>query len=203
MDRLDEVLFTAAPLLSRVDDLLTGAGAPAEHGVWAELRRVRLLPGDAVQAVAGLRPGEFHEAVTELRADAQACVDTAAGLPEPGEWSGEAAEAYDALRLRVAGQLSGGDESLDERLQATADLAQALGDWMVETRAGLADALAAVLSSGEALVLSGSSATPPSAVEIEAAAEAAAFVLRTIADAYAEGADLLHGSADLAAPVAM
>ena len=201
MDRLEEVLGVAGPLLGRVDDVLTAAGAPVEHAVWAELRRVRLLPGDAARVVAGLRPAEVHEAVSALRADARACVEAAAGLPEPGEWDGEAAEAYAAVRSRVAGQLSGGDESLDERLEATADLAQALGDWMVATRADLASALVAVLASGEAVALSAGIATPPGAGEVDAAAEVAALVLRTIADDYAEAADLLQGSTDLAASV--
>ena len=203
MDRLDELVGAAAPLLGRVDDVLTEAGAPAEHGVWDQLRRVRLLPGDAVKVVAGLRPDDFPAATAELRADARACVETAAGLPGPGDWEGEAAEAYDRVRERVAGQLSGGGESLDERLEATADLAQALGDWMATTRSDLAAALARVLASGEAVVLGAGIATPPAANEIDAAAEVAAYLLRIIADDYAEAADLLQGSADLAASIPM
>jgi len=197
MDRLDEVLAEAGPLLRRVDAVLTTAGAPVEHAVWAELRRVRLLPGDAAGAVAALRPSSFADAVPELRAGARACVEAAAALPEPGDWTGEAAEAYDDLRRRAAGDLSGGDESLDERLEATADLAQALADWMVATRDGLAVALAEVLASGEAVSL-GADTYPPLPAESAAAADVAAHVLRTIADDYAEAADLLYGSHDLA-----
>jgi hypothetical protein len=147
-DRLDDLLAAAGPLLRRVDDVLTAGGAPPEHAVWQELRRVRLLPAAATEAVAALRPSALREAVTELRAGAQACVETADALPPPGDdWTGEAAEAYDELRTRAAAHLSGGDESLDERLEATADLAQALTDWMTQTRAGLASALATVLTS--------------------------------------------------------
>ena len=204
MDRLDQVLATAGPLLRRVDDLLATAGAPADHAMWGELRRVRLLPGAAAEAVASLRPSAFADAVPELRAVARACVDTAADLPEPGEWTGDAADAYEDVRRRAAADLSGGGESLDERLEATADLAQALTDWMAETRGGLAAALATVLTSGEALTLSAATAAPaPSVAETDAAADVAELVLRTIADNYAEAFDLLQGSRDLAKPVPM
>jgi hypothetical protein len=206
MDRLDQVLATAGPLLRRVDDLLGTAGAPADHPVWGELRRVRLLPGAAARAVASLRPSAFDDAVPELRADARACVDAAAGLPPPGDWSGEAAEAYDDVRRRAAAELSGGEESLDERLEATADLAQALTDWMGETRSALAAALAAILASGEALTLSAHRAEPtpaPAAAETSAAADVAELILRTIADHYAEAFDLLRASRNLATPTPM
>ncbi|GIM95272.1 hypothetical protein [Paractinoplanes toevensis] len=203
MDRLDEVLAVCAPLLDRVDDLLTTSGAPEGHEVWRELRRVRLLPGDAVRAVAGLRPAEFDETVAELRAEARACAEAAADLPPPDDWTGEAAEAYDAVRRRVADRLSGDDESLDERLEATADLAQALADWMTKTRADLAEALATVLASGEALALAVSAGSPPTTVETDAAAAVATRTLRTIADNYADADDLLLGSTDLAEPLPM
>jgi hypothetical protein len=101
--------------------------------------------------------------------------------------------------------LTGGDESLDERLEATADLAEALTGWMSKTRSDLAAALATVLTSGEALTLS--TPEPASAVpttsETTAAANVATHVLRTIADNYTEASDLLHGSRELASPVPM
>lgn len=204
MDRLDDVLATATPLLRRVDDLLSAAGAPAGHAVWRELRRVRMLPGAAAHAVAALRPAAFDEAVPELRAGARACVETAAELPAAGDWTGAAAEAYAEVRDRAAAELSGGDESLDERLEATADLAQALTDWMAQTRADLAGALAEVLASGEALALTrAETPAPASGIETSAAAEVAAHILRTIADDYAEATDLLHGSRGLATAVPM
>jgi len=203
MDRLDQVLDAALPLLRRVDEVLGSAGAPAGHGLWQELRRVRLLPGDAVQAVAALRPAAFADAVPELRADARACAAAAAALPGPGDWSGDAAEAYDELRHRTAAQLSGGDESLDERLEATADLAQALTDWMATARRDLAATLALVLTSGEALELSTAPAVPPEPGQVIAAADVAARVLHAIAESYIDAADLLHGSRPLATPLPM
>jgi hypothetical protein len=203
MDRLDQVLDTATPLLRRVDEVLGVAGAPADHGLWQELRRVRLLPGDAAHAVAALRPAAFTDAVPELRADARACAEAAAALPGPDDWSGDAAEAYDDLRLRTAAHLSGGDDSLDERLEATADLAQALTDWMAKTRHDLATTLALVLASGEALELAAPPTVPPESGQVLAAADVATRVLHAIAESYTDAVDLLHGSRPLATPLPM
>ena len=129
-DRLDGVLSTAAPLLKRVDRVLAATGAPPGHELWPSLRRVRLLPWDAVRTVAALRPHDLAGAAPELRADARTFAGTAGALPPAGGWTGDAAEAYDAARDRVARHLGGGPDSLDERLEATADVSDALGEWM-------------------------------------------------------------------------
>jgi hypothetical protein len=201
MDRLDETLAACVPLLERVDDLLEVAGAPGGHEVWSELRRVRLLPGEAARVVAELRPAAFDDAVARLRSEARACAAAATDLLPPGDWTGDAADAYETARRQVAGRLSGDDESLEERLEATADLAQAFTDWMTKTRLDLAAALAGVLSSGEALTLAAGLGSPPTEAETDAAAAVATHVLRTIADSYADAEDLLQGSTDLAEPV--
>jgi hypothetical protein len=198
MDRLDRLMTTAGPLLRQVDDLLAVAGAPPDHRVWTELRRIRLLPGDAARAVTALRPDELREAAPELRADARAYAVLAASLPPPGEWTGSAAEAYDGARQRVAAHLSGRPDSLDERLQATADLADELISWMRSARDGLAGALAAVLTSTEAVTLAGTEAPHQQA---EAAAEVAAQVLEAVAEGYETGAELLYTSRRLAEPL--
>ncbi|MEU8821977.1 hypothetical protein [Actinoplanes sp. NPDC048796] len=192
MDALYQVLDAALPLLRRVEQVLGDAGAPAEHKIWQELRRVRLLPVDAVEAVAALRPGALAETVPELRAGARACA--AADLPPPGVWEGEAAEAYDDLRRRVAVHLAGAADSLDERLEETADLTAALSDWMIRARDTVAATLADVLVSAEALTLQTAPATPRPET---AAAAIAAHVLRTIADLYAEAEELMQNSTHL------
>jgi hypothetical protein len=201
MDRLDRLMTTAGPLLRRVDEILSAAGAPPAHRVWTELRRVRLLPGDAARAVAALRPAELEEAVPELRADARAYAVLAASLPEPGEWTGAAADAYDAARQRTAAHLSGGPDSLDERLQASADLAEGLMSWMRSARDSLAETLVEVLTSTEAVTLAGTKVDPAALREQQAAADVAAQVLCAVADGYVAGADLLYKSARLAEPV--
>jgi hypothetical protein len=201
MDRLDRLLATAGPLLRRVDDVLATVGAPPEHRVWIQLRRVRLLPGDAARAVAVLRPDELGEAAPELRADARAYAVLAASLPGRGEWTGAAAEAYDAARQRAAAHLSGGPESLDERLQASADLADSLVTWMRSARDSLAEVLTEVLSSAEAVTLAATEMDLATPREQEAAADIAMKVLQAVADGYERGAELLHTSARLAEPL--
>ncbi len=202
MDPLEQIFGPAQPLLRRVDDMLSQSGAPADHPVWTELRRVRLLPGDAVHAVAGLRAADLSEAGPALRAGAQACVGVAESLPAAGGWSGPAADAYDNARRRTAAHLSGGPDSLDERLEATADLADALADWMGQTRAEVAGTLSRALMSAQAVELSsGPGAHPPVPSEIAAAADLAEQILQTVADRYEHAQDLLHSSRGLAEPV--
>ncbi|MCA2214551.1 hypothetical protein [Jidongwangia harbinensis] len=201
MDRLDPLLETAGPLLRRVDQVLSAGGAPADHEVWRHLRRVRLLPWEAVQAVAALRPGDLADAAAELRAGARSCARVAASLPPPAEWTGDAADAYDAARRRAAAHLSGGPDNLDGRLEATAALAEAMFDWMTAARDGLAAVLAEVLTSAEALSLSADAdvdAGLPSAGDLAAAADVAARVLETIATSYAAAQEVATVSADLA-----
>jgi hypothetical protein len=203
MDRLDDLIDTARPMLDRVDQMLSVAGAPGDHRVWVELRRVRLLPGDAARAVAALKPAALGEAGPEIRAEARACVEIATGLPAPVKWTGEAAEAYDEARQRTAAELSGGDESLDERLEATADLAEALREWMVQTRGELARALAEALGSSEAAALITAGGMPPGEADVVGAADIAASLLRVVADNYEDAGELIRGSADLAEALPM
>jgi hypothetical protein len=198
MDQLDLALQTAGPLLRRVDEVISTVGAAPDHRIWAELRRVRLLPGDAVRAVAALRPAELAEAAPELRADARAYASIAQSLPGADGWSGAAADSYESARRRTAGFLSGGTESLDERLEATADLAEALIDWMSQTRNGLATVLAQALGSTEALQLANDAPLDPAANRTTAAAaDVGATLLQAVANSYNLATDLLEGSAHL------
>ncbi|WP_250002251.1 hypothetical protein [Actinoplanes sp. M2I2] len=201
MDRLDHVLDTATPLLRRAEAIIGAAGAPVDHPLWGHLRQVGLMPADAAQAVAGLRPTALAGADVELRAGARVCAEVAASLPAPGDWEGDAADAYDDQRRRVGGHLSGTGESLDERFEATADLAAALGDWMTRTRDELASALAEALTSAEAITLAAPASHLPSVAEARAAADLAAHILGVVATGYAEAEDLLRGSQELAIPV--
>ncbi|MEU8659379.1 hypothetical protein [Actinoplanes philippinensis] len=199
MDRLDELLTVAGPLLQRVDEVLSGIGAPGGHGVWRELRRVRLLPGDAARAVAALHPAAIREAAPELRADARTCADLADALPLATSWTGEAAEAYEKARRSAAEHLNGGPDSLGHRMAATADLADSLIGWMLGIRADLAAVLTEVMISTEAVVLT--TGNHPPVDRADAAAAIGARLLRTVADGYDEAEDLLTGSADLQNPL--
>lgn len=194
-DRLDELVEAAGPLLDRADSVLSVVGAAEGHRVWSELRRVRLLPGDAVRAVCDLRPDAVLESVPELRDYTRAYADLADALPVADTWSGEAAEAYEQARRRAAVHLNGGPDSLGHRMGATADLGDALAEWMRRTRGDLAMALAEVLGSAEAVTLSAGELPPDE--EASAAAEVAALLLRTVADNYDRGEQLLDESAAL------
>jgi hypothetical protein len=196
MDRLDRLLGTAGPLLRRVDATLTAGGAPVDHAVWDELRRVRLMPTDAVQTVAALRPQDLAEAPAGLQAAADTSVAVADSLPAPGEWSGTAADAYNQARQAEAARIA----DSHTRLRATASLAEALLTWMNATRDELAAALAEILISAEAVTLSGNNVDSTSAREVEAAANLAARVLQTVGDAYARATDLLHTANTLREP---
>ncbi|GAA4596316.1 ElaB/YqjD/DUF883 family membrane-anchored ribosome-binding protein [Actinoplanes octamycinicus] len=210
MDRLDHLLAATESLLSRVDEVLATVGAPAGHDVWPELRRVRLLPGDAVRAVAALHPAAVAEAVPELRAQARACAATADALPLATDWSGAAAESYEAARRRTAEQLNAGPDSLSRRMTATADLADAVADWMTRTRHALATCLAGVLTSAPALTVgpahlgaateTSTQSGLPTPDESRAAADIAARLLATIASAYDQAEDLLTEAAPLKSP---
>jgi hypothetical protein len=201
MDALDQIAGPADSLVRRVDELLSGAGAPPDHRVWTQLRRVRLLPGDAVHAVTALRSAELLDAAPELRADARAYAGIAESLPSPGGWTGAAADAYDAARRRAADHLSGGADSLDERMEATADLADALIDWIEQTRGSLAGTLAEILVSSQAITLVAEEPADPTASRlVAAAADVAERILRSVADSYDTAVELLHGSAELAVP---
>ncbi|MDI6100573.1 hypothetical protein QLQ12_18345 [Actinoplanes sp. NEAU-A12] len=199
MDRLDELLTAGTPLLSRVDEVLSTIGAPGGHDVWRELRRIRLLPGDAARAVAALRPTAILEAGPELRADARAYADLADALPLAGDWSGEAADAYETARRSTAERLNGGPDSLGRRMEATADLADALAGWMLRARGELTSTLAEVMLSAEAITLLGGDHPP--ADSAAAAAAIGARLLHTIAGSYDEAEDLLADSAGLQNPL--
>ncbi|GAA4943754.1 hypothetical protein [Actinoplanes utahensis] len=199
MDQLDQLLDAARPLLSRVDEVLSTVGAPGGHDVWAELRRVRLLPGDAARAVAALRPAVILETVPELRAATRVYASLADALPGPGAWSGAAAEAYEQARCRAAEHLNAGAGSLGQRMEATADLADDLAGWMLRARDDLADVIADVSRTTEAMILTGGPHPPGDTAT--AAAAIGAVLLRTVADSYDRAEDLLNSSAGLQSPL--
>ena len=190
MDRLDHLLDTASPLLDLIDRVLSTVGAPEGHPVWPELRRVRLLPGDAARAVGALYPEAILDAVPALRADAQAYAAVADALPLAGAWEGEA--AVEVFGGSAAGLLV----RVGHRMAATADLADALTNWMARARGDLAAILVAVLASTEAVALATADSLPPDE-EARLAADLAAPVLRTVADSYDRGETLIDESVAL------
>jgi len=190
MDALDYVLPAAAELLRRVDAVLGQTGAPAGHPVLELLRELGALPGDAVGAVAALRPGPLATVRDQLRPLVQAYGSAAAAAGGQVAWSGPAAQAYAHRAGALASQLGDGGSS---RLIDTVAFAEALAAWMVTARTTLARTLAQVLASAEAVSLTVISADwlPPEARL--AAADIGAEVLGVIAAAY-DDAQRLDGA---------
>ncbi|MFV2012442.1 MULTISPECIES: hypothetical protein [unclassified Micromonospora] len=229
MDVLDRVAAPARDLLARVDALLIGTGAPPGHPVWPLLRQVRALPGDAVAAFVAVRPEPLAAAGAALRPQLDGYAEAVDVLSGRLDWSGPAAQAYDAARRTLATRLTGGGgggaadpDSLAGRLTATAGYAEAVAGWAALSRAGLAAVLAEALGSAEAVTVRtvdaepGWSAVPgsgpPGSAAADAAATIAAAVLTAILEIAERGEDLLerwrprlapaggHRPADVASP---
>jgi hypothetical protein len=183
MDPFDQLAGPAHELLSRVDTILTRAGAPDDHPLWPLLRGLRALPGDLVTAVAALEPAPLSAAGSALRTISRRYAQPSA----PPEWRGAAAETFTARWASLSAHV---EQSLAGRLADTAAYVDAVVDWVSRTRLAVARTLAVVLSSGEAVAVAVGSGAHPAEVA-RAAADIAARVLRTIADAYAEADELM------------
>ena len=196
MDALDRLAGPAADLLDRVDNALALAGAPDDHPVWPLLRRLRALPGEAVAGFAAATPEAFGIAGDSLRQAAERYADTSATMPDAPGWRGAGAQSFagrwGALRDHLGDGLTG-------RMRATLSYVEAIEDWIRETRDELARTLAVVLGSAEAVRVRTADTDPDSgrfpAMSPEAAgaaAEIAARVLRTLAEAYDRGQAVLE-----------
>jgi hypothetical protein len=137
------------------------------------------LPGDAVAAVSALEPAPLSAAGSALRTISGQYAQPSAPRPE---WRGPAAETFTARWATLSAHVEHG---LAGRLADTASYAEAVADWAGRTRLKLARTLAVVLSSAEAVAVAVGSGAE-SAEVVRAAADIAARVLGTIADAYAE-----------------
>ncbi|MGR6316782.1 hypothetical protein Q2K19_09110 [Micromonospora soli] len=191
MDALDRLAEPGLDLLARVDTLLA-AGAPEGHPLWPLLRRMQVLPGEAVREFLDLHPAPLAGAGHAVRQLVRGYDDTCAMLADPVAWSGPAAAAYEDARAALLRHLDEGPESLVGRLESTAGYADALADWVEGSRLALARALAEVLRSAEAVMVH--SAGPTGAEGDRsgalAAAEIATRVLGVLGVAY-DGAETL------------
>jgi len=195
MDALDRLAEPGLDLLRRVDTLLA-AGAPEGHRVWPLLRRMQVLPGEAVRHFLELQPAPLAAAGRTTRGLIRGYDDACAALTDPVLWSGPAASSYGQARAALLRHLDEGPESLVGRLESTAGYADALADWVEGSRLALARALADVVRSAEAVRVVAATAAPaagyqgavrPGATE---AAEIAARVLAVLSVAY-DGAETL------------
>ncbi|MEV4493286.1 hypothetical protein AB0K04_24615 [Micromonospora coxensis] len=190
MDALDRLAEPGLDLLRRVDRLLAG-GAPEGHRLWPLLRRMQVLPGDALRAFLDLHPAPLASAGHAVRRLVRGYDDASAALTDPGLWSGPAASAYDEARSALLRHLDEGPESLVGRLESTAGYADALAHWVEGSRLAVARVLAEVVGSAEAVRVH--AATAPGAEPgpgALAAAEIATRVLSVLGVAY-DGAETL------------
>ncbi|MEU6075866.1 hypothetical protein [Micromonospora sp. NPDC047074] len=197
MDALDRLAEPGLDLLRRVDTLLA-AGAPEGHRVWPLLRRMQVLPGEAVRHFLDLHPVPLATAGHAVRRLVRGYDDACAALTDPVLWSGPASSAYGQERAALLRHLDEGPDSLVGRLESTAGYADALADWVEGSRLALARALADVLRSTEAVAVVAATSVPagaarrqepagPGAIE---AAEIATRVLAVLGVAY-DGAETL------------
>ncbi|MEH1098172.1 hypothetical protein [Micromonospora sp. CPCC 205561] len=197
MDALDRLAEPGVDLLRRVDALLA-AGAPEGHRVWPLLRRMQVLPGEAVRHFLDLHPAPLAAAGQSTRRLVRGYDDACSALTDPVLWSGPAWSAYGQTRAALLRHLDEGPESLVGRLESTAGYADALADWVEGSRLALARALADVLRSAEAVAVVAATSVPggapagreptgPGGIE---AAEIAARVLAVLCVAY-DGAETL------------
>ncbi|MEU4401186.1 hypothetical protein [Micromonospora orduensis] len=195
MDPLDRLAEPGLDLLHRVDALLA-AGVPEGHRVWPLLRRMQVLPGDAVRGFLDLHPAPLTGAGHAVRRLVRGYDDVCATLTDPVLWSGPAASAYGQERAALLRHLDEGPDSLVGRLESTAGYADALADWVEGSRLALARTLADVLRSAEAVAVVAATAAgpplPPGPIGpgVVDAAEIAARVLSVLCVAY-DGAETL------------
>ncbi|WP_320068209.1 hypothetical protein [Micromonospora sp. RTGN7] len=190
MDALDRLAEPGLELLGRVDTLLAD-GAPEGHRLWPLLRRMQVLPGDAVRGFLDLHPAPLTDAGHAVRALVRGYDEVCRTLTDPVAWSGPAASAYGQARSTLLRHLDEGPESLVGRLESTAGYADALADWVEGSRLALARALADVLGSTEAVrVRAAAPGTEAGGVGLLAAADIAYRVLSMLGVAY-DGAETL------------
>ncbi|WFF02527.1 hypothetical protein [Micromonospora sp. WMMD964] len=195
MDALDRLAEPGLDLLRRVDALIA-AGVPEGHRVWPLLRRMQVLPGEAVRGFLDLHPAPLAGAGHAVRRLVRGYDDVSAALTDQVLWSGPAATAYGQQRAALLHHLDEGPDSLVGRLESTAGYADALADWVEGSRLALARTLADVLRSAEAVAVVAATATGvstrpgPIGPGVADAAEIAARVLAVLCVAY-DGAETL------------
>ena len=133
MDALDRLAEPGLDLLRRVDTLIA-AGVPEGHRVWPLLRRMQVLPGDAVRSFLDLHPAPLASAGHAVRRLVRGYDDVSAALTDSVLWSGPAATAYGQQRAALLRHLDEGPDSLVGRLESTAGYADALADWVEGSR---------------------------------------------------------------------
>jgi hypothetical protein len=181
-DALTRIEPVARELLARVDAVLVSHGAPADHPIWAHLRRLNATPGDAVAFFADGDAEPLLAAGAAVRE--QGADYRATAIPARVAWQGAVGELYAAQAAALHAYLDAAAHRLDD----TATYVDAVAEWWRRVRGDVAVALAEVLTSAQAVALSAAQSGPDA---VSAAADIGAHVLAAAARAHDAGYDLL------------
>jgi hypothetical protein len=192
-DALDRLAEPGDDLLRRVDTLLSAAGIAPGSPAEPMLLRVGALPSEVLDYGMRLDVGALRASVAELRAVGDRFRPLPARLAaDVGQstWEGRGAEAFGVAWTALAGFI-GGEADADTivgRVDATAAYLEGVASWAAGFRHELAEAIARVISSTEAVLVvtasgPGASVTAGEAEAVAAAGRIAERVLRTAADA--------------------
>jgi hypothetical protein len=212
MDALERLFRVATGLLGQVDRTLLQQGAPANHPVWALLREVGALPGEAIEALVEWRADSWLELRAGLAVERDRYERALELLRRPVSWEGFAGQAAGAQQ----GALTRATEEAADRLARTDLHLSEQEQWLSSSRDLVARALARVMSSTDAVTLvtgmDGTTAvvtSGPVGLDATVAARSAAEIGVTLLTALAEcwrDAQLLEGQwtaefAELATPL--
>ncbi|MER7002257.1 hypothetical protein ABT297_04305 [Dactylosporangium sp. NPDC000555] len=198
-DVLDRLADVGDELFRRVGDALAGGGLPADGSLRELLRRVGALPDEVLEHALRLDVDGLRAAALELRGVAGRFGELPGRLEADigrSAWEGGSAEAFgivwDALAAHIGEE--GEPATITGRLVATAAYLDALAAWAAGFRYELAEAIARVATSAEAVtVLTARGEPSGDGTEIAAAAgRIARRVLQTAADAL-DAAEELRG----------
>lgn len=200
MDLLDRITPAAEDLLARVDAALRVQGAPADHPIWPQLRRLGATPAQALAFFTTVDPVGLR--ATGAAMQSQAREYALIQIPVRVAWDGAGGESYTRLARTLAAHLDaptdpdGQVRSMTGRLAATASYVEDVADWSASARHGMAHALAEAITSAQAVTVRSCAALtddagPLPAGVVTAAADIGAHVLAVASAALADGYDLL------------
>jgi hypothetical protein len=187
-DALDRLAEPGDDLLRRVDTLLSAAGIAPGSPAEPMLLRVGALPSEVLEYGMRLDVGALRAAVAELRGVGDRFRQLPARLAaDVGQsaWEGRGAEAFGVAWTALAGFI-GGDADANTivgRVDATAAYLEGVASWAAGFRHELAEAVARVISSTEAVLVVTASGAGAGAEAVAAAGRIAERVLRTAAEA--------------------
>jgi hypothetical protein len=197
MDALARVAPIARPLLRDVDDVLATLGAPAEHPVWALLRRLRTTPADAVTFFADLTPERLRLPASTLRE--LAMIYDSAIIPDVLPWEGSVADLYTASATAFDRHVRGdGALSLAGRLRATASYVDGVAGWCQRSRDNLARTVVQARTSSQAVTVRSFPTVGRGLAEMMRVADRSGDVARAVTAAADIGAAILGVAEDAA-----